>query len=194
MAKPDNNVTELTSRRHELDEQVLERLYREHGSALRAFLWGRVSSQSDAEDIIQEVFSRLARLDGLKEKLAADRSDNRAFIFTAANNYIVDQERRKTLERRYLSTKHDLEHDTVLEITPEATAMARQELIMVKQAIANLHPAWRRAFVLSRFDSMSYRQIAEEMNISVKTVEKYITRALAKLRDVMCKAHQAGGK
>ncbi|WIO74108.1 RNA polymerase sigma factor [Porticoccaceae bacterium LTM1] len=184
-----SNVIKLKGRRKETNEQVLERLFREHGRALRTFLTGRVRIEEDQEDVIQEIFARMARMDDLQQKLAVNRSDNRAFLFTSANNYVIDQERRKILEKRYQQEHLNQDDYLVVEASPEVIVESSQELALVKQAIGNLRPTWRRAFVLSRFEHLSYPQIAEKMDISVKTVEKYITNALVELRDVTAKAH-----
>ena len=49
-------------------------------------------------------------------------------------------------------------------------------------AIDGMKPHWRRAFVLNRFSQLSYRDVARTMNVSTKTVEKYISKALLHLR------------
>ncbi len=178
-----NNVVELNERQRETREQVLERLFKVHGSALRAFLCNRVKSEAEADDLLQEVFVRLARLDDLSSRLARERSDSRSFIFTTANNLIVDQERRKAVRRHHQDAEREQAGETHLEVSPEAILVARQELSVVKQAILNLPPAWARAFTLSRFRHMSYKDIAQDMGLSVKVIEKYITRALIELRN-----------
>ncbi|MCV6605661.1 MAG: RNA polymerase sigma factor [Porticoccaceae bacterium] len=188
-----SNVIGLNERRSETNSQVLERLFRDHGRALRTFLIGRVQAKEDLDDIIHEVFARLAKISNLAQKLAANRKDNRAFLFTSVNNYIIDQERRKVLERRYQREQQQQEGYLVVELSPEKIASSSEELELIKSAIGRLPSTWRQAFILSRFDHLSYQQIADRMGISVKTVEKYITRALVQLRKVTAKAHKTTG-
>ena len=51
--------------------------------------------------------------------------------------------------------------------------------------IDELKPRWRQAFVLNRFNHMSYHDVAKTMNVSTKTVEKYIGKALLHLRSTL---------
>jgi RNA polymerase sigma-70 factor (ECF subfamily) len=176
------NVVPLFRQSSKTRDELLRKQYHEHGGALRSFLCSRVSSYDEIEDIIQEVFSRLAKLDNLHEKFSYGSRSSRAFLFTAANNYLVDLERKKVLERHYISEKSWQSDTFLVESTPEVLVQAEEELKLIKQSILSLPPKWRKAFVLSRFEHLSYRQIAGQMDISVKTVEKYITSALIQLR------------
>lgn len=178
-----DNIVRLADKRRESKEQVLERLFREHGSALRGFL--RVSLQvgSEMEDIVQEVFAKLAKLDDLQERLPEGKSSNRAFLFTMANNLVVDMERRKRVRRQYaMEQSSDAVEQSRPDDSPEAITLAEQELAVVKDVLKQMRPCWREAFILNRFRYRSYSQIAIDMNISVKTVEKYIKKALMQIR------------
>lgn len=181
MSRKQDNVVDIGRRQQETREQVLERLFSEHGDALRSFVHGRTGSEDDPNDIVQEVFVRLARMKGLRAKLSDTGPRNRAYIFTIANNLIVDHERRKALQRNYDAQSGEAER--VQEITPEAAASAERDLSILKQVIAQMRPAWRQAFVLNRFKYMSYTQIAAHMGVTVKQVENYMTQALVRVRD-----------
>lgn len=194
MPKPHDNVIDLNSRRQS-KEQILERLFKEHGSALRAFLAGRTRNQAEADDLLQEVFVRLARIDNLVERLEGKRGNVRSFIYTTANNLAMDVERRKAVRRHYQDTESSRVGELTYEITPEVVVTATQELEVIKRAILALPANWRKAFTMSRFKHMSYKQIADEMGLSVKVIEKYINRALIELRKVVEAAHgQEGGE
>ena len=179
--KPDN-VVDFNDRRTS-KEQVLEQLFNEHGPALRAFLAGRTRNEAEAEDLLQEVFVRLARIEDLTERLVEQRGNVRSFVFSTANRLAVDLERRKAVRRNYRVSECEQADKQAFEITPEVVLLANQELEMVKQAILALPPNWRKAFTLSRFRHMSYKQIACEMGVSVKVIEKYISRSLTELRN-----------
>ncbi|WIO73981.1 RNA polymerase sigma factor [Porticoccaceae bacterium LTM1] len=182
--KPPNNVVDLEGRRQETREQVLERLFREHASDVRAFLRMRMGADDELEDVLQEVFIRVANMDNLREKLAPGREDNRSYLFTVANNLTVDLERYKSVRRNYAERLALEQHGKANEATPEIIALNKQELARVKDVIMELKPNWRQAFVLSRFKYLSYPQIASEMGVSVKQVEKYMKQALMRIRDV----------
>ena len=181
MSHKKHNVIDFGRRQRETREQVLERLFSEHGAALRSFVHGRTGVENDPDDVVQEVFVRLARMKGLRAKLDDTKSRNRAYMFTIANNLIVDYERRKALQRSY--NVQSGEAGKVQEITPEAAASAERDLSTLKQVIAEMRPAWRHAFVLNRFKYMSYTQIATHMGVTIKQVENYMTQALVRVRD-----------
>ena len=184
MSRQVSKVVNLRGRPQETRRQVLERLFREHGSALRAFLTVRMGGSADLEDVVQEVFVRLSRMDNLQERLPAGNDSNRSFIFAVANNLVLDLERSRQVRRRYVEAEqvHAGEDDAVYDATPESVALAGQELEQIKELIMNLKPAWRTAFVLSRFRHKSYREVAAEMGVSVKQVEWFMKCALARLQ------------
>ncbi len=169
----------------ETRQQALDRLFNEHGDALRRFLRVRMGRDSDLEDIVQEVFIRLARLDDLSRRMPAGSASNRSFIFAVANNLTVDLERHRRVRYQYQEQQQAKinEEDEQFDITPESIALASEELQQIKEVIINLDPNWRDAFILNRFQYKSYREIAAEMGVTVKQVENYMKNALLRLRE-----------
>lgn len=186
--KSRNNVFLLTERRRkvreETREQVLERLFSEHGAALRGFLRVSLDVGEEAEDIVQEVFIKLAKLDNLQERLPHGGVSNRSFLFAIANNLVVDMERSKRVRRDYARELQAEARDEfqVHNASPETITLAKKELEQVKKVLMQMRPCWREAFILNRFRHRSYREIAMDMDISVKTVEKYIKKALIQIK------------
>lgn len=185
MARKGNNVVDLQGRRRETNEQVLKRLFTEHSAALRAFLRVRmgVDLDDDMDDIVQEVFIKLADLPNLPERLPPDNKSNRSFLIAMANNLVVDMERHKSVRRRYMDLHQHQPEQQAQVITPETIALASEELDQVKAVIMDLNPRWREAFILNRFKRKTYHQIADAMGVSVKQVEKYMKQALLRIRE-----------
>lgn len=173
----------LTEVKPETRQQALDRLYDEHAGALRRFIAVRVAGNFDVEDLVQEVYARLARMDAVPQKLPPGRRSTRAFLLTVANRLVIDRERHRGVRRehderlRLLQDQHDAGFPS-----PESIILARGDLDAVASAIEELKPRWRRAFVLNRFNNMSYSEVAKAMDVSTKTVEKYIGKALLRLR------------
>ncbi len=189
------NVVDLSGRPRETREQVLERLFNEHRDALCAFLWVRLGVDQEVDDIVQDVFARLADLDDLPERLPPGNHSNRAFIFTIANNHVLNLEKHRQVRRRYVeqqTSAHNAGSDGLVEVSPEVVALAEQELERVKQVILKLRPNWRDAFILNRFKHWSYRDIAVVMGVSVKQVEKYMKHALVHVRRAALENSGAG--
>ena len=183
MSRQKGKVVPLFNR-SETSQQALDRLFSEHGAALRSFLRVRMGAEDDLEDVVQEVFIRLAKIAGLAQRLPADGDNNRSFIFAIANNLVVDLERHKQVRHKYAERQQAQarEEDERFDITPESIALASEELERIKQVIMELEPNWRDAFILNRFQYKSYREIAAEMNVTIKQVENYMKNALLRLR------------
>lgn len=182
MASGKVKVIDLSKRR-DVRQKSLERLFREDGRVLRGYLFKRLRDESEVEDVVQEVFSKLAKLPDLEERIAGGR--NRNFIITVANNLIVDIERKRATRRSYQSAHRHQTDELVYELSPEVEVVATEELSLVKAAIMELKPTWRKAFAMSRFNHMTYKEISEEMGVGIKQVEKYIANALVELRKVL---------
>lgn len=182
MTSNNRNVVGMNGRQRETRKQVLERLFKEHEAAVCAFIRGRIGVAHEPEDIVQEVFLRLAGIDDLVDKMQQSRGSCRAYIFTMANNLVVDLERRNARLRNYETSQRESGEALVEHITPEVAIAAYRDLELVKRVIMDLRPSWRRAFVLSRFKFLSYPQIAERMGVTVKQVENFMTQALSRIR------------
>lgn len=176
-------------RRRESESQVLERLFNEHGDALRSFLRARMGEypEQEIEDIAQEVFLRLSRMENLYEKVAQECKNSRAYIFTTANHLLVDRIRHNEVVRRHRKLETEMAEDKGAGAGPEKIVEGQQQLEVVERTLMGLPPLWRKAFVLNRFKHMTYREIAQEMSVSPRTVEKYIARSLEKIRNAVIK-------
>lgn len=173
----------LTEVKPETRQQALDRLYEEHAGALRRFITVRVAGNLDVEDLVQEVYARLARMDAVPEKLPPGRRSTRAFLLTVANRLVIDRERHRGVRREHDERLRLLQdQDDAGSPSPERIVLARDDLDAVASAVEELKPQWRRAFVLNRFNNMSYSEVAKSMGVSHKTVEKYISKALLHLR------------
>lgn len=151
----------------------------EHRDELLQYLRKRMGDREVAADLSQETLSRM-----MKYRDATDIGDRRLMLFRIANNLILEYHR--TRQRHHASRHYSLEDTGPLRSQDppvETTIDARQAIdVLLKRTIAGLPPKCRLAFMLSRFDGMSYPQIAERMGISVKMVEKHITKALLACR------------
>lgn len=146
---------------------------------LLQYLRKRLGDPDAAADLAQETLSRM-----MKYRDADTIEDHRLMLFRIANNLIYEYHR--TRQRQHASHHYSLEDTGPLRSSDppvETIIDARQAInTLLKRTIAELPPKCRLAFMLSRFDGMSYPQIAERMGISVKMVEKHITKALLACR------------
>lgn len=164
-------------------DQFLADLVSQHGAALEKYLARKMDSPEDAAEVAQEAFLRLHRMQG-PEKL-----DNaRAFLFQVASNLAIDQLRRRTLHFRFLKTEKsqfdggEPFDSNAMAASPEQILDARQKLSDIYKAVDELPFKVKQAFLLHRHRGLSYQDIANEMDVSVSSVEKYILEALKHCR------------
>ncbi len=138
------------------------------------FLRLRLRIADDARDVAQEAYIRLMKYEG-----SEDVKSPESLLFRIAINIANDMGRadkvRKVSDHCDID---DLDFDSGV-ATPEREVSACEQLDLLYSAIEQLPPKCRQVFVLHRFHSMTYPQIAAHCGISVKMVEKHISRALA---------------
>ncbi len=159
------------------EKAVMDAIIAEHGPHLQRFLASRVSELTDREDIEQETYLRLLKYDNLDTV-----SNLRAFLFRIAENILKDRGRRNAFRQE---DKHIPVEDAVLaDPAPSQDHIIQgdESLALFKHSLQSMPAKQRQAFLLSRMDEMNYRDIARHMGVSVKSVEKYISDALAHIR------------
>lgn len=150
---------------------------RRHEPELRRYLHSRLGDADDVADFAQECFLRLLRYGG-----AHGDADLERLMFRIANNLLTDNWR---AEQAHHARDHvplngvDLVNETP---SPERQVAAQQRLERLKAVIHELPPKCRAVFVFSRIDGLSHAEIADKFGISIKAVEKHITKALAACR------------
>ena len=158
-----------------LDQALFEQLFKVHFVHLCNFANQYVQDLDSAKDITQKVFINLWEN---REKIDPQKSIL-SYLFTAVKNrslnFIRDQ-------KKYRSRVLDLEI-AELEITFEEDDSGILDLQKkVSEALQALPEKCRRVFEMSRYKHMKYKDIAEELDVSVKTVEAHMSKALKNLR------------
>ncbi len=155
-----------------------EAAFREHRQALVRFLRRRVGNEEDAAEIAQEAYLRLLRYAG-----QVDAPALKALLYRIAINLVAM--RARELKTRLQQSEVPVEEAEIAsgEATQLQQLVDQERLSQLMAAIRSLPEKCRQVFILSRFHDMSYPQIAAHCGISVKMVEKHITKALAVCRE-----------
>lgn len=150
----------------------LKSLFLTHERELDAFLRRRVGVAGDAADLSQEVFLRLARL-----RRSEAVEDPRGFLFTVAANLARDHLRRFARRQRREAGPVD---ETLVcpSVNPEEALGTRQQQCVLREAIDLLPKRTREIFLLYYIEGCSYREIAERLELSPRTVEYHLRQAL----------------
>ncbi|MCJ2186705.1 RNA polymerase sigma factor [Novosphingobium beihaiensis] len=141
-----------------------------HQAALRARLGRILRSSQDLDDTVSEV---LARAWSTADWERVDHG--RAYLFHIARNLIIDEARRdKIVSFEQIADLELLQSHTTL----EAQLHARSELRWLQDFLPQLPRQCRRVFHMRRVQEKSMRAIAEELSLSVSTVEKHLAKAV----------------
>lgn len=152
-------------------DMTLRTLYSDHHGWLNGWLRNKLGNAADAADLAHDTFLRLLNRSERMELTAP-----RAFLRTVARGLVIDHWRREELERAYLEALARLPgHETP---SPEARELVFELLESIAKMLDGLKPNVRRAFLLAQCEGMPYRQIAEQMGISLRSVERYVADAL----------------
>ncbi len=161
-------------------------LYSREASSLRRHLQRKLGNWDSAEDVLQDAYLRMLTMPTQHAKLLSPR----AFLFTVAGNLAVDTIRREQRMHRLSAQLPDcetaIEADALEIICPQRSVEdqvdAKQRLTTVMLRLAELAPKCQLAFVLHKFQELSYAEVATRLDITVSMVEKYLSRALQHLR------------
>src|ERR1044072_3723760 len=150
--------------------ETFSKLFAESREALLQYIRRFVRSSETAKEIVQEAFLRTYRE---RDSIVTPR----AFLFSTARNLAANEVRhRRTVERDALSSD---ESGPDAECGALDSGLLRDERNrLIEQAINRLPPQCRAAFTLRVFHECSYREVADRLGISVKTVEKHISRGI----------------
>ena len=152
----------------------LELLWDQYSTRLRAFIRSRVWDDAEAEDILQEVFIRIHR------HLCCQPEWNKpkSWIYQIARNLIIDhyRRRRETVELpESLPAEPDLPEED-----PEAVLA-----LSLKEMIDGLPEHYRQALLLTEYQGLSQKQLAERLGISLSGAKSRVQRARERLRDML---------
>ena len=167
----------------------VESAIRANRVVLRRWVSKKLGDDETAQEIVQESCARVWNY-------ARENAINapRALLFKTAANLTANEHQRR---RRWRWVQPISGNDAGEEIdiacdapTPERISIDRDRYAVSLAVIDAMPDKIRRAFVLSRFEDLTYREIADRMDVSVSSVEKYIIEAIRTLKDALDDAPQ----
>lgn len=168
------------------DAEALGRLMERHKGPLYGYLLRLTGRADAADDLFQEVFLKLVRNPGSyseKEKFAA-------WLFTVARNAAMDRFRREGA-RGEVPLEGDGEKPGPADFTaspepgPAASAENSELAAQIERALSALSPDQREVFYLRHYSGLSFKEIAEMLELPIGTVLARMSRAGEKLRKIL---------
>jgi RNA polymerase sigma-70 factor (family 1) len=155
--------------------EKFEKLFREQYNQLANYAHTILRSRQDAEDVVQDVFIKLWQ----KDPTVVMNDGIKFYLLTATKNTCISFLRKQS--GKTTIAPEEVALPAVSEDPIKEQPADYQTL--VKNALALLPPQCLAIFKLSRFTNLSYRQIADELGLSVKTVENQMGKALKIMRE-----------
>ncbi|MFW5886180.1 MAG: RNA polymerase sigma factor [Bacteroidota bacterium] len=164
------------------DPEYFEYIFRKYHVQLYNIVYKYTNSEHQAEDVIQEVFVKLWEK-GEKIKI---NSSVKSYLFRSAINMAITKAR----VNKHVKNYEDIAGNDNIEglFIDEGKKQDEDEMKkMVQEEIQNLPPACRSVFIMNRFEDMSYKEIAEVLGVSVKTVDNHLWKAMKFLKKSLAK-------
>ncbi|WKL43753.1 RNA polymerase sigma factor [Flavobacterium sp. ZE23DGlu08] len=156
------------------DKIIFSIFFKSHAKALRNFLFYKYGNKDQADDLTQEAFIKL-----WQNCAAVPIEKAKSYIYIIANNNSLNEIAHQKVVLEYEKNFTGLDKTNE---NPEFILEEKQFKSKLLKSIENLNETQRVAFLMHRIDGKKYSEIAEELNISVKAVEKRIHLALVELR------------
>jgi RNA polymerase sigma-70 factor (ECF subfamily) len=173
---PDADDVALVARLALDDAQALAALMDRYWRPMVAFALDKTRSQDAAEDLVQESFVRVWE----RRRQLRPHASPRAYLYRVLRNLITDEFRRRRLRDRFSIFSL---HGAPAEVpSPVAMLEAGEFASAADRAIAALPERRRDVFVLAHLHGLSYREVAETLGITPRTVANHMSLALAQLR------------
>lgn len=170
--KEDTKLTHIFS-----NEASFEAAFREYYTPLYRVVYPILKNRDSAEDVVQDLFVRLWN----KRDSIVVSSSLKSYLYRAAINSAFDH--LEKYKREVQMGDKPLKEELVSMNETEEYLSGKEAEARISKAMEKLPPACRTVFIMSREEDMTYQEIADSLQISIKTVENQIGKALKILRE-----------
>lgn len=154
---------------------IFEKIFKEHFKGLHAYACTMVKDEDEAEEIVQNMFYKLWEKKGLIERLDSVN----AYLYRAVYNESINFLRHQKVKAAHQA--HAMRSTDNSDYKPGKVSINELEQ-KLEIALSELPEKCRTVFQMSRFEELKYHEIAAKLDISVKTVENHMGKALKLLR------------
>ncbi len=159
-----------------MTKEQFKEIFDSYFDTVRNYIYYRSGDQELATDIAQEAFMRI-----WEKQLKPDKNKTKALLFKIAGDLFISNYRKQKTEQNFkLNLKPEVNFET-----PEDKISFEELRENYGLALQQLPEKQRVVFLMSRMDEMTYTEIADNIGLSVKAVEKRMTKALAYLKKVL---------
>ena len=148
-------------------------IYHNHFDNLRRYLYYRSGDQDLSADIAQNVFMKI-----WKKKIDISKGNIKSLLFKMGTDEFISNYRRSKIERDYVNTQ---DFKLVYETNDQNDFAEKKQKF--EKALMTLTDKQRVALLMNKMEGLTYKEIAESLNLSQKAIEKRISQALSALKN-----------
>jgi RNA polymerase sigma-70 factor (ECF subfamily) len=145
---------------------------------VKAFAQRLLMREHDAEDVAQDIFLKIMD----KPEIWQNPELCDKYLFTMTRNRVLNIIKHRNIERKYQS-EAAREYPLSEEFAIDNKIHAQEIELLMQHAVAQMPQQRRDIFLMSRIEHLSHAQIAEQMKLSIRTVERHIYLAISELKD-----------
>jgi len=159
------------------DQHCFEQVFREYYKPLLAYSRKFIRDAEEAEEIVQDLFFNFWE----KRSQIEINTSLKSYLFRSAHNTCLNQIKHEKVKNKY---QEYFQYRFSASFTEATEKLEEEELLMrVQKAMDSMPDKVRNTFMLIRHEEMKYKEVAEKLGISVKTVEAHMGAALKHLRE-----------
>ncbi len=183
MSEQQANEQDLLRRAKAGSLSAFEKLVIKHSPGLYSFIYRLVNNQADAEELTQQTWVKAWQ----NISRFQERSSFKTWLYRIGINLTLNYKTRcRPVEELTESIPFESKH------LPEEEYFKKRREELVRCALQELTPEQRTALILSVYEQLSYKEIAQIMGKSVRAVDSLLVRAKAKLHEILLPARKKG--
>jgi len=174
------DIVEIQLRLSQGDEAAFKTLYDYYSPRLYQFAYAIIHSREMAEEIVADVFVQI-----WQKRVRIGSLDNLNWYLHITTRNIAYSYNRKNNRRKNFNFEEAVLSNYQVHATPEEILIGQEVLQVINQAINELPPKCKLIFRLIKEDDLKYREVAELLHLTLKTVENQMGIAIKKIHEVI---------
>lgn len=150
-------------------------IYKKHYNELCIFASGFTKNDQIAEDLVQNVMIKIWE----KKKTISISVSLKRYLYKAVYNQFINYYKK---QKKEISMQQELRANVLINLADEDETTIQNKITLINLEIEKLPKRCKEVFIMSKRQGLKYREIAQELNISIGTVEAHITKALKAIR------------
>lgn len=151
-----------------------KKLFEEYFEQIKSYIYYKSGDEDLASDISQEVFLKI-----WEKRETIEKETVVALLYSMANNLFISHCRHNKIKLNFAQKENNQKESD----SPEEIFSYQETKKMYENALSSMQEDYRTVFLMSRMEELKYKEIAERLDISIKTVEKRMSRALSYLKE-----------